>query len=213
MSSLRPRQTVRQRAEPPWRARLSGRRFTRWAAKTTGSERLASFGERSILCPPAMIIGHHRIHIGSDVVIHPGSFFSVVEEDSGKGYDGRLVIGDRVVIGSGLVIACCGRIEIGERVGIADRVYIGDTYHEYRDVSKPILDQGLHDPRPVSIGRGAFIGVGSAVLPGVSVGAGACVGANSVVAEDVPPHTLAIGNPARVIRRWDGTAWRSTARA
>lgn len=198
---------LRRISRPPWHARTSERRFLRWARKETQSDRFARFGADSVVYPPALIIGHHLIEVGDDVVVHPGAFFSVVDEHEGQRYDARLVIGDGVRIGNDMVIACCGRIEIGDHVLTADRVYIGDTYHEYRDVGRPVLHQGLRDPRPVSIGAGAFLGINSAVLPGVTIGAGAYVGANAVVAHDVPPHTLVVGNPARPHRRWDGQAW------
>jgi acetyltransferase-like isoleucine patch superfamily enzyme len=167
-------------------------------------------GERSVVYPPALIIGHHRIHVGRDVVVHPGAFLSIVDEHAGHRSDAALRIGDGVRIGNDVVIACCGRIEIADRVLIADRVFIGDTYHEYRNADRPVMDQGLHDPRPVSIGPGAFLGISSAVLPGVSIGAGAYVGAHAVVVGDVPPHTVVVGNPARAVRRWDGAAWVDT---
>ncbi len=70
-----------------------------------------------------------------------------------------------------------------------------------------IIAQGLGDPRPVRIGDGSFLGVNSAILPGVTVGAGGYVAANAVVIEDVPAHSLVVGNPARVVRRWDGSEW------
>lgn len=164
-------------------------------------------GAGSIVYPPALIIGHERIEIGDDVVIHPGAFVSVLGEHEGEHYDGALEIGSGVRIGNDVVLACCGRIKIGDGVLTADRVFIGDTYHEYRDVARPVLAQGLHDPRPVSIGAGAFLGIGCAVLPGVTIGEGAYVGANAVVVADVPPHAVVVGNPARVVRRWDGQAW------
>jgi acetyltransferase-like isoleucine patch superfamily enzyme len=167
-------------------------------------------GAGSVVYPPALIIGHHLIHVGRDVVVHPGAFLSVVDEHAGRRYDPTLRIGDGVRIGNDVVIACCGRIEIADRVLIADRVFIGDTYHEYRDAARAVMDQGLHDPRPVSIGPGAFLGVSSAVLPGVTIGAGAYVGAHAVVVRDVPPHTVVVGNPAREVRRWDGTTWLQT---
>jgi len=157
--------------------------------------------------PPAVVIGHDRINLGRDVTVHAGSFISVAEEEGGKRYDPRLVIGDRVTLGFGAVIACNGSVEIGEDVLTADRVFIGDTYHEYRDVTRPIASQGLTDPRPVSIGPGAFLGIGSVILPGVKLGEGAYVGAGAVVTSDVPAHTVVAGNPARVIRHWDGDAW------
>jgi acetyltransferase-like isoleucine patch superfamily enzyme len=160
-----------------------------------------------VVYPPALIIGHDRISMGSDVVVHPGAFLSIVSEQAGRRYDASLTIGDGVRIGNDVVVACCGRIEIGDRVLIADRVFIGDTYHEYRDVQRPVVDQGLHDPRPVSIGPGAFLGIGCAVLAGVTLGEGAYVGANAVVTGDVPAHAVVVGNPARIVRRWDGTGW------
>jgi len=62
-----------------------------------------------------------------------------------------------------------------------------------------------HDPAtgqeaPVAIGRRCFIGGGSVVMPGVTVGDGSIVGAGSVVIADVPPRSIAAGNPARVLR-------------
>ena len=53
----------------------------------------------------------------------------------------------------------------------------------------------------VKIGRGAFIGIGSIILPGVTVGEGALVGPGSVVTKDVPDYTMVAGNPARIIKR------------
>jgi acetyltransferase-like isoleucine patch superfamily enzyme len=198
---------IRRIARPPWHARLSERRFLRWSARETGSDRFAAMGQGSVVYPPALIIGHHLIHVGGEVVVHPGAFLSVVDEHAGRRYEAMLRIGNGVRIGHDAVIACCGEIEIADRVLIADRVFIGDTYHEYRDAERAVMDQGLHDPRPVSIGPGAFLGVGSAVLAGVTVGAGAYVGAHAVVVHDVPPHTVVVGNPARAVRRWDGSAW------
>ncbi len=57
--------------------------------------------------------------------------------------------------------------------------------------------------RPVRVGRNVWIGFDACVLPGVTVGEGAVIGARSVVADDVPPYSVAAGNPARVIRRLD----------
>lgn len=171
------------------------------------TDRLSSCGNGSIVHLPAVVIGHDRIELGCEVTVNAGSLISVAEEAGGKRYDPRLVIGDRVTLGFGAVIACNGSVEIGDDVLTADRVFIGDTYHEYRDVTRPIARQGLADPRPVSIGPGAFLGIGSAILPGVTLGAGAYVGAGAVVTRDVPAHAVVAGNPARVIRRWDGNAW------
>lgn len=103
-----------------------------------------------------------------------------------------------------------GSIDIGAEVLIADRVFIGDTYHDYREPGVAVLDQPMADPRPVVVESGAFLGINAVVLPGVRIGANACVGAGTVVTRDVPPHSVAVGNPVRIVRHWDpgSGAWR-----
>ena len=83
------------------------------------------------------------------------------------------------------------------------RVLIGDAYHDYRDPDTAGADQPMSSPRPVVIGSGAFLGVGSVILPGVTIGERACIGANAVVTSDVPRNAVVVGSPARVIKRWD----------
>jgi acetyltransferase-like isoleucine patch superfamily enzyme len=59
---------------------------------------------------------------------------------------------------------------------------------------------GLEYARPIRIGSGVWIGGGAIVLPGVTIGNGCVVGAGSVVTHDLPPLSLAVGNPAQVVR-------------
>jgi acetyltransferase-like isoleucine patch superfamily enzyme len=169
-------------------------------------EAYAAFGVDSVIAPPATITCPHRIEIGDGVFIMQGAWLSVVEEHRGRRYEPRLRIGDRVALGRDAVIACIGLIEIGADVLTADRVFIGDTYHDFRDPDTPVAHQHLVDPRPVRIGRGAFIGVGAIVLPGVTIGTHGYVGAGAVVTEDVPDRCVVVGNPARVIKRWEEAA-------
>jgi acetyltransferase-like isoleucine patch superfamily enzyme len=168
-------------------------------------ERFGSFGARTVIEPPFRVGCPEGIDIGRDVHVRPNAWFSV---HGTRDPDGAplLSIGDRAQLGSDIVIACMGRVEIGPDVLTADRVFIGDTYHEYRDPARPIHAQGMAPPRPVRIGAGAFLGIGSIVLPGVTIGRNACIGAGAVVTTDIPDHCLAVGNPARVVRHWDPSA-------
>jgi acetyltransferase-like isoleucine patch superfamily enzyme len=109
---------------------------------------------------------------------------------------GRLVVGDRTVFNFGLDLAVTGSVEIGHDVMIGTHVMIIDN-----DFHDPIDHDRMPEPRPVVIGDGAWIGNRAIVLPGVTIGERAVVGAGSVVMTDIPPHTLAMGNPARVIKR------------
>ena len=55
--------------------------------------------------------------------------------------------------------------------------------------------------RPIKIGNGCWLGGGVIILPGVTIGDGCVIGGGSVVTKDIPPNSLAVGNPCRVIRK------------
>lgn len=164
-----------------------------------------------MIVPPAIVTCPHRIHVGSGVLIHGRAWLSVVEEHHGHRFTPLLRIGDGTVLGHDLLVACVGEITIGARVLASDRVFIGDTFHDYRDPTAPIADQPMREPRAVHIGDGAFLGVNAVILPGVDIGPRAYVGAGAVVADDVPANAVVAGNPARVVRSYDAAAGRWVA--
>ena len=104
--------------------------------------------------------------------------------------DPDVVIGDRVTIKTGVYLV--------DGMRIADDVFIGPQASFTND-RFPRSRRRFHCEATV-IGRGASIGAGAILLPGVSVGEGAMVGACAVVTKDVPPFTVVIGNPARIVR-------------
>lgn len=104
--------------------------------------------------------------------------------------DEDVVIGDRVTIKAGVFVID------GMRIG--DDVFIGPNATFVND-RFPRSKQPFHY-EPMVIERGVSIGGGAVVLPGVSVGEGAMVGAGAVVTRDVPPFSVVVGNPARVVR-------------
>ena len=168
-----------------------------------------AFGVGTFIVPPARITRADRIFLGDRVGILEHSFLSVAEAVEGE--VPRLSIGDGTSIGRFAHIACVGEIDIGPQVLTAERIFIGDTYHSYEDPSTPIIEQPMAEPKRVVIGRGAFLGIGCAVLMGVTIGENALVGAGAVVTRDVEPHTVVVGNPAVAIKRWDpaAAAWLS----
>jgi acetyltransferase-like isoleucine patch superfamily enzyme len=80
-------------------------------------------------------------------------------------------------------------------------VYITDQNHGYEDVSVPISRQSQPE-RAVIIGDGSWLGHGSIILPGVTIGEHVVIGANSVVTKNIPSFSVAVGSPARVIRKF-----------
>lgn len=113
-------------------------------------------------------------------------------------------IGDRLRIGSGVVVSTDVVINLDERVTIGDRCSIGPFVRIYTATHGigPGSQRMMHlmTGKPVTIEPGAWVGLGATVLPGVSIGAGAVVGAGSVVTRDVPANSYAEGNPAQVVR-------------
>jgi acetyltransferase-like isoleucine patch superfamily enzyme len=163
----------------------------------------ARFGAGSHIREPFTVSCPERITIGANVHIGPGAWLSVVEEHNGRPYEPQLLIEDDASLGPNLIISCIGSVTIGRRAQAGPRVFIGDSYHDYRDPHTPVHDQPMSDPKPVRIGAGAFLGVGSVVLPGVTLGERSYVAANAVVTGDVPANAVVAGNPARVIKQWD----------
>jgi acetyltransferase-like isoleucine patch superfamily enzyme len=108
-------------------------------------------------------------------------------------------IGRDTFIGESVIVRGQGGVTIGNSVLVAPHVKILAVNHNFGDVSRPVIEQGIAG-RGIVIGDGAWIGAGAAILDGVRIGAGAVIGANAVVTQDVPEHTLAVGIPARVVR-------------
>jgi maltose O-acetyltransferase len=111
------------------------------------------------------------------------------------GYNIRL--GRNAFINYNCVFLDCAPIEIGDDLQMAPAVQLYTAYHP---LDRQTRTAGLELARPIRIGDGVWIGGGAIVLPGVSIGDGCVIGAGSVVSRDLPSGSLAVGNPARVVR-------------
>jgi acetyltransferase-like isoleucine patch superfamily enzyme len=137
------------------------------------------------------------IEIGADVAVMHNTELHVFNfRDLPHAF---IKIGRGTFVGESVVIRGQGGVTIGEHVLIAPQAKIVAVNHNYTDLSRPVIDQGI-TCRGIVIEDGAWIGTGAAVLDGVRVGRGAVIGANAVVTRDVPPHTVAVGSPAAVAR-------------
>jgi len=184
----------------------------RWAAigpSTRRGKRFHSFGSKSVICwPPTTIMNEHHISIGEHTMVGPHVALSVGMVEGQDALHSPVVrIGDRCLIGRGSGIVAHFLIEIGDDVWTGHHVYITDQNHGYEDVSVPISRQSQPE-KAVRIGNRSWIGHGSVVLPGVTIGHHVVIGANSVVTRDIPDYCVAVGAPARVIRRFvKGDGW------
>lgn len=107
-------------------------------------------------------------------------------------------------IGKGCFINHNAYLMDGGGIWIGDNTFIGPSCGLYT-ATHPLLpserNRGLEKAKPVRIGSDCWLGSSVVVLPGVTIGDGAVIGAGSVVTKDIPPHVVAAGNPARVLRK------------
>jgi acetyltransferase-like isoleucine patch superfamily enzyme len=167
------------------------------------------FGEGSAICFPVVaLFGEEYIDLGEHCIIGPYSSLSAgVMPGHVLDHTPVVSIGNRVLIGKGSGIVAHDHVEIGDDVFTGHHVYITDANHGYEDPELSIGKQ-FAPPRPVSIGAGAWLGHGTVVLPGAHIGRNVAVGAGSVVTGVLPDFCVAVGNPARVIRRLvPGQGW------
>ena len=106
--------------------------------------------------------------------------------------------GNGVYANSNLTLVDDGHIFVGDRVMIDPNVTIATANHP---LEPELRAKGLQINRDVVIGENVWLGAGVIIVPGVTIGKNAVIGAGSVVTKDIPDNVLAVGNPARVIRK------------
>jgi acetyltransferase-like isoleucine patch superfamily enzyme len=127
--------------------------------------------------------------------------YSVIEDFSTiNNAVGDLLIGHHTRVGLGNTVIA--PVNIGNRVNIAQNVTITGLNHNFQDISKPIDEQGV-STKPVIIEDDVWIGANAVILPGVTIGEHAVVAAGSIVTRSLPAYSVCVGNPAKVIKRYD----------
>lgn len=112
-------------------------------------------------------------------------------------YGYNITIGDNFFSNINLTILDGAKVSIGNNVFIAPNVGIYTAGHPF-DVEQ--RNSGLEYAFPITIGNNVWIGAHVAILPGVTIGDNSVIGAGSIVAKNIPPNSLAVGNPCKVIR-------------
>lgn len=154
---------------------------------------------------PLKIVNLNRISIGSNVNINAGGWLQAHDEHS------TLKIGSGSILGHFNHVYSYKQIHIGNNVLTADKVYISDCLHNYSDIETAIMFQDIKGLNSVSIGDNSWIGENVVVL-GAKIGRNCVIGANSVVTKDIPDFSVAVGSPAKVIKKYNHTSkiWEKT---
>lgn len=159
-----------------------------------------SFGKKSKIVSPLKIDGKKNITIGNHVYIHAGTWLASVPLTNTK--QPLLSFGDGCIIGHFNHIYATNSIIIEKNVLTADKVFISDNLHTFEDVDTPIHKQPIKQKNPVRIGEDSWIGENVCII-GASIGKHCVIGANAVVTHNIPDYSVAVGIPAKVIKRYN----------
>ena len=110
----------------------------------------------------------------------------------------RVEIGDYSGVGRDSLLQ--GGVKIGKHVMMGPEVFIYTQNHDFSRTDIPMDQQGWSDEKPVVIEDDVWIGSRVTILPGVTIGKGSVIGASAVVAKSVPPYSVVVGNPARIVK-------------
>lgn len=181
------------------------KKIYRKASSALYRRKFKSYGN-SIIVAPLSLVDTSSIEIGNNSLIFHNAWLMGNAELQRT----TLTIGDNVQIGHFVHIIAKYSVVIENSVLIADKVFITDCSHNFNDIKTSIIEQGISILGNVIIGEGSWLGENVCVI-GARVGKHCVIGANSVVNRDIPDYSVAVGSPARVIKKYnfDTQAWES----
>lgn len=153
---------------------------------------------------PHLRVGLFFIERGAALFVHPratvrfGRRLRIMRDFTGW-FCGDVSIGNGVFFNRGCHVSVQNALTIGDHCLFGEMVAIHDENHIPGPGTDPILDRG-YVTAPITIGDNVWVGAKATILSGVTIGDNAVIGANAVVTRDVPPYSIAVGIPARVIR-------------
>ena len=172
-------------------------------------------GRNVYISPRAIIKRGQRITLGENVVVERGVRLWVDTEESHitigdnsylsadcilNTFDGWINMGSHCTVNSYAILYGQGGLQIGNDVRIAPQVMIMPTNHIFEDPDVPIRKQGIKG-KGIKIEDDVWLSVGVIILDGVTIGKGSVIGAGAIVTKDVPPYSVAVGVPAKVIKK------------
>jgi acetyltransferase-like isoleucine patch superfamily enzyme len=174
-------------------------------------------GDRVVISPGCRLINSDD---GGSIVLESGAYLHEQVRIQSVGRMGLVVLHDRATLERGVDLSTCengyieigsdtslgpytcvagpGRVKIGKFCLISSHCGIYANNHIFTDLTKPIAFQGVTTENIV-IEDDCWLGTGVKVLDGVKIGRGSVIGAGAVVTKDIPPYSIAVGVPAKVI--------------
>ncbi len=176
--------------------------------------RKAHVGKNSFLDATVQVLGWRNVRIGQDCVIGEYTWLNVNHRE---GEEAAILIEDSCFVGRRNFFSAARRIRLGAYCLTGTDCRFLGANHVFTSPFVPYIKSGVTTEGVIDIGVNCWLGADVTVLGNVRIGHGSIIGACTVVTRDIPPFSLAVGNPARVLRRYDAgrgewTPWRSTQR-
>ena len=137
-----------------------------------------------------------RLELGAHVLFEPDVWITAPGQ-------ARIRIGEGSFLNLGVMVAALELVEIGAHCMLANGCVVTDANHRFDDPNRPVPWQGFTSKGPTRLGDNVWCGAHVVVTSGVTIGERCVIGANSVVTADIPPFSVAVGAPARVLRTID----------
>ena len=163
-------------------------------------------GELKLGSTQLHLFGLRYMEFGDQVEMHFNARVQCIDyfQPTDQHFKPRLILHDHVVVQAMCHIGCIDRVEIGEWSTMGARCYITDHTHggtSREELLLPPRKRPLVSRGPVKIGKYVHLGDGVCVMPGVTIGDYSVIGAGAVVTRDIPPFSIAVGSPAKVIKQ------------
>lgn len=148
------------------------------------------------------LLSYSRLSSGPNQSIQLGNGVTICSFTTIETAGGNIIIGDNVTVGEYSTLQGQGDIEIGANVLLASHVHIVSNNHIYTDINIPIKYQKNNSSK-VYIKENSWIGINVVIQAGVTIGKNYIIGSSSIVRSNIPDYCVAVGNPAKVIKRYD----------
>lgn len=151
---------------------------------------------------PIYHTGDKFIYVGDHFISRPGLRIECLSVYNDQKFLPQLIIGNNFICHYNCHIGCINKIIIGDNVTIGSNVLIIDHSHGTSDdIDTPVMNRHLHSKGPIKIGNNVWIGENVCIMENVSIGENSIIGANAVVTHNIPPRSIAVGVPAKVIKK------------
>lgn len=146
------------------------------------------------------VVGWRNLSLGNNIVICHSTWININDRKSGIV---KMSIGDNSFIGNNNFFTVGDGIYIGPYCLTASNCSFIGSSHNVNDIYKPYISTGTTNENIITIGANCFFGYDSSIIGNVSIGHGSIVGARTTVTSNIPPFSIVIGNPGKIIRRYD----------